>query len=82
MLGIFCFKNLNIGDIMDYKTIDRIVWWIPFKQLRNDVRNLLNKHSNLLNEHSNLLNEHSSLLNQHTMMEKYFAIIFNYKNKV
>lgn len=26
---------------MDNKTIDRIVWWIPFKQLRNDIREFL-----------------------------------------
>lgn len=26
---------------MDNKTIDRIVWWIPFKQLRNDIRDIL-----------------------------------------
>ncbi|WP_297298350.1 FkbM family methyltransferase [uncultured Brachyspira sp.] len=27
---------------MDHKTIDRIVWWIPFKQLRKDIRSVLN----------------------------------------
>lgn len=26
---------------MDINTINRIVWWIPFKQLRNDIRNYL-----------------------------------------
>lgn len=26
---------------MDNKTIDRIVWWIPLKQLRNDIREIL-----------------------------------------
>lgn len=26
---------------MDINTINRIVWWIPFKQIRNDIRNLL-----------------------------------------
>ena len=29
--------------------IDAIVWWIPFKNLRNAVRNLLNDYRNLLN---------------------------------
>ncbi|TKZ35380.1 glycosyltransferase [Brachyspira catarrhinii] len=29
--------------------IDAIVWWIPFKSLRNAVRNLLNNYTNLLN---------------------------------
>ena len=32
---------------MDLKTIDRISWWIPFKQLRNDVREYLTQISNL-----------------------------------
>ena len=27
---------------MDIKTIDRIVWWVPFKKLRNDIRDLMN----------------------------------------
>lgn len=26
---------------MDINTINRIVWWIPFKQLRNDVRDIM-----------------------------------------
>lgn len=26
---------------MDINTINRIVWWIPFKQLRNDIREYL-----------------------------------------
>ena len=26
---------------MDKKTIDNIVWWIPFKKLRNSIRNRL-----------------------------------------
>ena len=28
---------------MNSNIIDRIVWWIPFKQLRNDIRELLEK---------------------------------------
>lgn len=26
---------------MDINTINRIVWWIPFKQLRNDIRDII-----------------------------------------
>ena len=26
---------------MDLKTIDKIVWWIPIRKLRNDLRNIL-----------------------------------------
>ena len=30
----------------DKKLIDKIVWWIPFRSLRNKARNLLNKNNN------------------------------------
>lgn len=32
---------------MDINTINRIVWWIPFKQLRNDVRKYLMRSSKM-----------------------------------
>ena len=32
---------------MDINTINRIVWWIPFRQLRNDVRQYLMSSSNI-----------------------------------
>lgn len=28
---------------MNSNIINRIVWWIPFKQLRNDIRELFRK---------------------------------------
>lgn len=47
---------------MDYKSIiDNIVWWIPFKKLRNNIRNKINKDidihiNNLMEEKLNNIN--------------------------
>lgn len=45
---------------MDINTINRIVWWIPFKQLRNDIREYLvykvNIKKDIVNLNDNILN--------------------------
>ena len=41
---------------MNSNIIDRIVWWIPFKQLRNDIRELLEKLLKSKEKNSLLLN--------------------------
>ncbi|TKZ36174.1 hypothetical protein [Brachyspira catarrhinii] len=54
----------------DKKLIDDIVWWIPFRNLRNNIRKLLinnytvnNKINELLNITDNLNNEVNNIKN-------------------
>ncbi|MEI0487211.1 radical SAM/SPASM domain-containing protein [Brachyspira intermedia] len=63
---------------MSTKIIDKIVWWIPFKNLRNSIRDLLNtnynKICNIENKISNIENKiynDSEIL----MKEKYKSLI-------
>ena len=44
---------MNDKDIK--KTIDNIVWWIPFKKLRNQTRELLLNHYDTINKLENEL---------------------------
>lgn len=50
------------------RIVDRIVWWIPFKQLRNDIRELLER---LLKSIENTEKSNSLLLNSHIMSNTY-----------
>ena len=43
------FIKITFKKKMPKSDIDAIVWWIPFKSLRNAVRNLLNNYTNLFN---------------------------------
>lgn len=69
---------------MDKKVIDNIVWWIPFRKLRNSIRDLLlynletrNLCSNLDNKIDNLI-QIQRLLNQHYLdnIEKKISALF------
>ena len=48
---------------MDKKVIDNIVWYIPFRKLRDAVREYLNEHVKLLDENIRLSSEQIRLLN-------------------
>lgn len=51
---------------MDLKTIDRIVWWIPIKRLRDDVRELL----------KSIIKDNSSLLLDFHIMSNSYGLDF------
>lgn len=64
---------------MDTKTIDNIVWWIPIKKLRNQVRNLiLDIYSNIekLNKDTYSLHNRTAFLEGHLSND----IIFRHSN--
>lgn len=68
---------------MDTKIIDNIVWWIPFRQLRNDIRILLNfilSNINELNDRTNNMqynfNHQKELLKKKLSVEN---IIYSYE---
>ena len=46
------FIKITFKKKMPNSDIETIVWWIPFKSLRNAVRNLLNNYTNLFNINS------------------------------
>ncbi len=43
---------------MTRKTIDRIVWWIPFKKIRNAVRSILRKNNKLVPKKNGIFVHH------------------------
>ena len=57
---------------MDNKIIDRIVWWIPFRQLRNDLRDLLYGIINHNNERLDLIENKINDLHDHFFEEDFY----------
>ncbi|WP_455145959.1 FkbM family methyltransferase [Brachyspira pilosicoli] len=47
---------------MDKKVIDNIVWWIPFKKLRNAIRNYIVEKNNLNDELKKIIYHNNQLL--------------------
>lgn len=63
---------------MDINTINRIVWWIPFKQLRNDVREYLINSSKIYSiDDIRILKSISSIIekNRYELLSKYRKLI-------
>lgn len=70
---------MGYRNIFDTKTIDRIVWFIPIKKLRDDVRDLLTaffltyKRVNIIKNKLNYINNDKP--------KDYISIISNYKKR-
>ena len=66
---------------MDKKVIDNIVWYIPFRKLRDAVREYLNEHVKLLGENIRLSSEQIRLLNN--LPDKNYKYDFQtYRSKI